>query len=197
MNAPSGSGGGSGHCWPQREGWHHDQTAGRDHTKSPRQRGIAPRFLVGYVRSYDRAPRTLTLIELAALANVTPYQIENWLKRLDLKTRYAKTAQGHARGFNRANCLEITVLAELIRAGIKPEAAIARVQPVLQKMKTGAKNVMLIADEKREFQVLDFGRPLDAKAINAGLKAGTVLVAIDVARIVERVAARFAKVRGG
>ena len=57
---------------------------------------------------------TMSLAELAALSGASTFDIQHWLNRLSLTTRYAKTTQGKAQKFNRDNAVEISLIARLV-----------------------------------------------------------------------------------
>jgi hypothetical protein len=71
---------------------------------------------------------TMSMAQLVTLSGASQFEIQNWMARLPLTTRYAKTTQGKARGFNRDNAVEICLLARLVRAGVSPAVAAERVR---------------------------------------------------------------------
>ena len=71
---------------------------------------------------------TMDMAELASLSGASTLDIQNWLKRLSLTTRYAKTTQGKAQKFNRDNAVEISLIARLVRTGMAPAMAAEQVR---------------------------------------------------------------------
>lgn len=64
-----------------------------------------------------------TAAELVTALDATPRDIENWVSRLTLSTRYQKTRQGSARLYSRENALELGFIAALVRGGATPARA--------------------------------------------------------------------------
>lgn len=64
-------------------------------------------------------------------------EVENWISRETLRTKYAETRPGSAREFSRANVFELAVVAALVRAGCRPSTAIAFTEPLIDDFGTG------------------------------------------------------------
>jgi MerR HTH family regulatory protein len=67
--------------------------------------------------------KTLTQTELLALTGAAKRDVENWMGRLPLVTKYEETIMGRARNFSRDNALEIALIDRLVKTGMSPAAA--------------------------------------------------------------------------
>src|SRR5262245_47100852 len=65
----------------------------------------------------------LTAADLQAITGASGDNIESWIARLSLTTQYEPTVQGKARKFSRDNAVELGVIANLVKQGMKPAAA--------------------------------------------------------------------------
>ena len=68
---------------------------------------------------------TKTLIEIAPTVGAPVDTIEGWIRRFKLASTFEKTVRGRARGFSRANTLELTSISAFLKAGIKLSMAVA------------------------------------------------------------------------
>ncbi|HEX2492670.1 MAG TPA: MerR family transcriptional regulator, partial [Steroidobacter sp.] len=79
----------------------------------------------------------ITQAELSAVSGATTRDIENWMVRLPLRTKFKRTVQGRARDFTRDNAVEIAMVAALVRSGFTPAAAAERVSVLLKMWERG------------------------------------------------------------
>src|SRR5262245_11403030 len=78
----------------------------------------------------------LTLADLQAITGTSENNLERWLERLPLVTAYEETVAGRARKFSRDNAVELGVVANLVKQGLKPAAAAEIAAKLLKTMKT-------------------------------------------------------------
>ena len=155
--------------------------------------GIARLSLFGYIIQMNKVTleqlATMSMAQLVTLSGASQFEIQNWMARLPLTTRYTKTTQGKARGFNRDNAVEICLLARLVRAGVSPAVAAERVRLLFEQWERGGVLgwVLFICDEKSALQVVCIDEPPNAKVIDALDEAACVYVLLNAARLVDRV----------
>jgi hypothetical protein len=139
---------------------------------------------------------TMDMAQLADLSGTSTKDIQNWLDRLSLTTRYAKTTQGKPRKFNRDNAVEICLIARLVRAGIELGAAAKRVRLLFDLWDGGAVLgwVLFVHDDKSGIAIFPLDQPPNADALDALDEANFVYVLINAARLVDRVDKHFPEV---
>ena len=73
--------------------------------------------------------KEITSAQLQAVLGdrASPRDLENWLARLTLATKYRPTSRGRSRSFTMDNVLEIYLLAMFVRMGFAPASAAARI----------------------------------------------------------------------
>jgi hypothetical protein len=81
--------------------------------------------------------RLRTVTELLPVIEGTSRDVENWVGRLELRTRYADTVQGKARLYTRPNALELAFLSAFVRIGIRPRSAVAFAEACLEEHQRG------------------------------------------------------------
>jgi hypothetical protein len=135
---------------------------------------------------------TMSLAELANLSGASTDDVQNWLKRLSFRTRFAKTTQGKAQQFNRENAVEICMIARLVRAGMSPAEAAKRVGILFKQFEPYIPDgwVCFLSDER--IPILQSDEPPTAKQLDILDETDSVYVLINATRLVERVAAHFA-----
>jgi hypothetical protein len=74
---------------------------------------------------------SISTAELLAISGAKVRDLDNWLARLPLKTGFGLKGRGSARSFTRANALEITLIAALVKDGVSASAAAQRVSVLL------------------------------------------------------------------
>jgi hypothetical protein len=136
----------------------------------------------------------MSLLEMATVTGTSPFDIQNWLKRLSFTTRFTKTQQGRAQKFSRDNCIEISLINRLVRVfRMTPAAAAERARLLLKTWKGGeTPEWVLIVNDEFEFEgkVMSFdGRP-DAELIERLSQAGCYMV-LNVGQLVDRIDAHF------
>jgi hypothetical protein len=72
--------------------------------------------------------KEITQYELQAISGASQRDIENWMVRLPLTTKFQQTVRGRSRTFSMDNVLEITLLARFVRSGFSPAAAAVRIR---------------------------------------------------------------------
>jgi hypothetical protein len=77
----------------------------------------------------------VTLAQLATLSGTSILDIQNWLKRLPLTTRYVPTTQGKAQGFTRDNAMEILLLSRMVRNRMPPAAAVEYIAKLFKEIR--------------------------------------------------------------
>lgn len=134
---------------------------------------------------------TMDMAGLASLSGASPLDIQNWLKRLSLTTRYAKTTQGKAQKFNRENAVEICMIGRLVRSGMSPAEAAKRVHILFKQCEPYIPGgwVTFLSDEKIPFLTSD--DPPTAKNLDLIDELDCVYVLMNVGRLADRVAAHF------
>jgi hypothetical protein len=140
---------------------------------------------------------TMSLAELATLCGASTLDIQNWLKRLSLTTRYAKTMQGKAQKFNRENAVEICMIARLVRSGISPAEAAKRVRILFEQCEPYLPDgwVTFLSDEK--IPVLTSDDPPTATLLDLLDERNCVYVLMNAGRLADRVAAHFGQDQEG
>jgi hypothetical protein len=118
----------------------------------------------------------ITLCELlSALPGTSPRDIDNWLARLPLKTKYAPTVRGRRRTFTRDNALELSFLSHMVRGGMMPKVAAL----------VAAEALDWLPDRKSRNErfncIFDDGRP------SVCVEGAVVTHSIDARRIIDRV----------
>lgn len=132
---------------------------------------------------------------LANLSGASTLDIQNWLKRLSLTTRYAKTTQGKAQKFNRDNAVEISLIARLVRTGMAPAMAAERVRLLFKQWELNQPLgwVVFFCEEKDSaLGVLCEDEPPTAKTLDLLDEHNSIYVLMNAARLVDRVDAYFA-----
>ena len=137
---------------------------------------------------------TMSLAELAALSGASTFDIQHWLNRLSLTTRYAKTTQGKAQKFNRDNAVEISLIARLVRAGMAPAMAAERVKLLFKQWEHNQPLgwVVFFCEEKDSaLGVLCDDEPPTAKTLDLLDEHNCIYVLMNAGRLADRVAAHF------
>jgi hypothetical protein len=80
---------------------------------------------------------SISTAELLAVSGAKVRDLDNWLARLPLKTGFELKGRGSARSFTRANALEITLIAALVKDGVSASAAAQRVSVLLDAWRDG------------------------------------------------------------
>jgi hypothetical protein len=62
--------------------------------------------------------------QLLEFTGASQRNVENWMSRLALATKYEPTVQGRARGFSKDNVVEIALMNKLVRRGYAPAKAV-------------------------------------------------------------------------
>lgn len=133
---------------------------------------------------------TITLNQLAGLSGVSTLDIQNWMLRLPLNTKYTKTTPGVARPFSRDNALEILLMSRLIKNGMAPAAAAERVAKVFKELKRRKPFGWAIFINDERFPV-DF--MVSDKPPSQELLRSLVCTVVNVAELTDHVDAFFAK----
>lgn len=136
----------------------------------------------------------ITQSEVEKISGASSTDVLNWIMRFKLATRLPKTTPGVARQFGRDNTVELTLIARLIRAGIKPTVAFERVRLLFEQWEHGVSLswVLFICGEKpSSIDVVCLDKPPDEKALDALDEGGYVYVLINAARLVDKVDAYF------
>jgi hypothetical protein len=135
---------------------------------------------------------TMTLAELATLSGATTIDIQSWLNRQKLTTRYAKTQQGKAQKFNRENAAELCLIARLVRAGISPAEA-ARMVGELFKFREPwlPHGWVVFLPNNKKLPFMDFDDAPTAKELDVLDENECVYVLVNVGRLADKVAAHF------
>lgn len=66
----------------------------------------------------------LTMIDLCNGCQLDPDAVENWLRRLELRTPYQQIRRGQRRLFTLDNALELTFIWHLVSCGVTPARAV-------------------------------------------------------------------------
>jgi len=82
--------------------------------------------------------RAITAAILAPEIGATNRDIENWIARLKLNTRYHSPEHGKARLLSKDNCLELGFIAGLVRGGALPSRAVLFARNFLRAWKPPA-----------------------------------------------------------
>ena len=80
--------------------------------------------------------KELTAAALQTITGASGGSIENWIARLSLATSYEETVQGRARRFSKDNAVELGVIANLVKQGMKPAAAAEVAAKLFEFMKS-------------------------------------------------------------
>jgi hypothetical protein len=133
--------------------------------------------------------RAITAAILAPAIGATNRDIENWIKRLKLSTRYHTPEQGKPRLLFRDNCLELGFIAGLVRGGALPSRAVLFAASFLRAWKPPA-----LPSGRRQWFVfpagdLSGGKWTDTPNVESLKKEFkvTALSFVDVGEIVRRV----------
>jgi hypothetical protein len=81
--------------------------------------------------------KEITQGKLLSISGTSQRDVENWLVRLPLTTKYKPTVRGRPRLYNRDNVIEITMIARLVRSGFSPRVAVEMVADLFKKWKRG------------------------------------------------------------
>jgi hypothetical protein len=80
--------------------------------------------------------RKLTQAELLTVTGASQRDVENWMVRLPLVTKYEQTVQGRARGFSKENVMELGLIDRLVNGNkMKPADAAACVAKLFKEIK--------------------------------------------------------------
>ncbi len=80
--------------------------------------------------------KELMLADVEAITGASVLDLENWRNRLPLVTEFEATVAGRARRFSRENVTELSVIAALVKQGMKPAAAAEVAANLFELMKT-------------------------------------------------------------
>jgi hypothetical protein len=133
--------------------------------------------------------KQVTRTQLAALSGVSTLDIQNWMMRLPLSTKYANTTSGVARQFSRDNALEILLMSRLIKNGMAPAAAAERLAKLFKELKQKKPHgwALFINDERFPVDFMVSDEPPSAKLL--AKLSGCVVV--NVAQLADHVDAFF------
>jgi hypothetical protein len=133
--------------------------------------------------------KEITQPQLLKLSGASQRDIENWIARLPLKTKYKPTVRGRARVFNRKNAFEITLIARLVRSGFTASAAADMVAELFREWKrSDGKGWVIFMGGKTPLPPV---MPLDAapntEVLEALEEGGYVYTIVNVGAIDRRV----------
>lgn len=80
----------------------------------------------------NRHKRTSDIAEAASVATV---DVDNWMKRLELRTDFENPGRGRSRTYSYDNALEISFLGRLVELGLKPSSAAAYAWAFVENVK--------------------------------------------------------------
>jgi hypothetical protein len=72
---------------------------------------------------------------LLEFSGASQRDVENWMSRLALATKYEPTVQGRARGFTKDNVVEITLLNRMVKNGMSPASAAEYLAKLFKEIK--------------------------------------------------------------
>src|SRR5665213_686073 len=84
--------------------------------------------------------------QVIEITGASARDIDNWLNRFELKSKFAASAQGRARVFSRENVIELAVIAELVRHGAAPRVAVLFAASVLRSKFGGGREYLMFAN---------------------------------------------------
>ncbi|MCP1762075.1 hypothetical protein [Bradyrhizobium japonicum] len=134
-----------------------------------------------------------TANDLISVIPATNRDLENWVSRLDLATRYHQPERGHPRMFSRINAIELGMIAAFVRGGAAPSSALAFARSFVEDAKAGRLHkrrrwfVFPAADLRRGIETDRFDPDSeDIKSLNA-----KTLSMVDVRGLIDGIDALF------
>jgi hypothetical protein len=139
----------------------------------------------------------ITMAQLCAVCGTTEKVLHHWLERLKLSTRYAKAKTGPARNgrFTRENVVELALIARLVRVGLGPSIAAARVAELLDQWRSSLPKAWAIFFNEKDMrlEVLCLDEPPERETLAELAEEDFAFVMVNTAAVVAKVDAAFAE----
>jgi hypothetical protein len=88
--------------------------------------------------------RLKTTAQITPVVGADVNNIDNWIGRLELSTKFEPSRRGRERQFTRENTIELAIVAALVQAGLKPQSAAAYADMGLRNLRHGGQREWLI-----------------------------------------------------
>jgi hypothetical protein len=137
----------------------------------------------------------ITASVLAPEIGATIRDIENWIARLDLKTKYHSPDQGKPRLLSKLNCLELGFIAGVVRGGARPSKAVlfaARFLDHWSPLAIGGGRRNWFVFPSGDLKLGDWSDSPDLNKLKSKFRV-TTLSCVDIGEIVRRVDALFSE----
>lgn len=144
-----------------------------------------------------RQMKEITHVQLQALTGASARNIDNWMARLKLATKYHKTVRGKPRVFTMDNAIEMTLLSRLTKCGFTASAASERVSHLFREWELAGKRakwaLLLWDDDTQVSPAFAMDEPPTGDTMAELVKIGVIYTVINVGDVLDHIETQFAK----
>lgn len=143
--------------------------------------------------------KEISQFELQVASGASQRDVENWMSRLPLATKFRRTVRGKPRTFSVDNAIEMALLARFTKSGFTPAAAAVRIRELFEDWKFGGRTNWAIVfwnDESELAKGMGLSEAPGPELFNALKNSGEIYTIVNTGEIIERVSQHFGSLSG-